>query len=1554
MSNCINKNHPEVVKLAGELNVSPAVAAAKIGVWQTKNNIFDRFPTKDEINKKEEIKIDDNSLKPILLKSVESQLSEYENENNESILSEKSNFVNRAESKSNNKKLVNNLFNDKQTFYRFSEIIKKLNSIEKKNSFLYEVLNKINKLPNVNNVIVRPVVSNQLKNEDTIMQYDPNTKEILFSIEVLEKYSDEAIASSFLHEIVHYITEDVLSKNKSKLTYSEKEFVNVVNNFYNKYKSYNHGNFKYGFKNEFEFIAEFYSNPDFREYTKSLSDNWYNKFVKELIEALRHLFNLKNTPEYNKLLEISYNYIENGELFKDEDSLYVFKPILSKEIKESESYDLTSIDKKVDHLILKTKDKVTQLINRTKKSSKKDDIKKEFLKSYRELLEEIEKLETVNKWKAITSYVKSFSNTLSKLRGMLNSKHNYKNVTYLNINYDRIKNTEAYKDELNKLIIIPEDIELDTDFLNSYKNYDIKKDSNLFNNIENEAIKSFSEKDFLDITYQYEDYLNSYDLLDSIKTLILETEKDSTLTRDEKLEIKTLKALTNSLSQPHDEIVSELKLIKKESIIKLLSDSSTNKKVINKWKNKLEIEYNKIKSNISKEEWIANQLETTYKKEFENSLKEDASKVVNNPYLDITSFAKNWMDLLNINSPLINLMSNVIGKMRDNIIKEINESAFKFDKIFKKYSEFNNSISMSKKYGNLVELNETTDRYYLKGKYSIKFLENFNKMISELKESSIDKLKTLAVQEINLDALKSKNKTIFVRNVNDHEYKINDVLQIKSNNINTGLIVKIKKIHKFSDFNNLSEERKNQFAKLMGDYNSFEDFKNKNKYLNPELELYKQYPDLYNFINNNGQVDILEYELIKEDSEQIKLFKKNNDIYKKWLKENTILEGEVRVPHPKYLNKSLSSEEQKVVDFFINETINNNTEKYDGKSGLIKTKFGATFYMLPSKTKSSKERTLEGDIKGQIKDQITDLTTTKVDDINYGEAFDSTGNELRRLKINYRGKISSKDQSLDLFTVYRDENDNAIIYYNRKQNENKLKLFLDIARDKTYKKKSLLTGGWALNFFSKKEIQGQTFSGEHSNELQKIKGLLETHLYDVTSYNEEKLLGKMDSNKLVSKVNGLAASISMTLNLGSGFVNLLNGKTMLLLESLSKGSINKSNMIKSESRYFKDLPNILADISNPVKKSFTNQMLNMFDAVGGLNISKQDFLNNSTIKELLSSHNANFINESGEHFLSAILVESILRGIPVMNSNKKFININGNEVSKEEAASLFDMLYLDSDGILRMNNKVSHTSYNLLDDYHKTGKQSINFLIKKNIHNLYGVYDNNFKAEIHKHWYGKLVMMFKNFFISQMEYRYKGIKSSDKNKEDLDDEELTFNNAEQQYTEGIYTTFIRTFFPLLKGFNVAMVKENYKNLSDYEKANLNKAFIEISITAIILPVLGALLGAAAGDDDDEIYFLLFAFRRLESELSQFRNIAELNRMISNPVAANRFLQNGFTVINDIFTPINFNPNKNESYFDYLSEDSKGNNKMLNHAFKLAPGGQLFLNTYKQRYNLIDK
>jgi len=51
MAHCININHPEVKQLIKDMGLNPAITAAKISVWQTRWNMFDRYPTVEELGK---------------------------------------------------------------------------------------------------------------------------------------------------------------------------------------------------------------------------------------------------------------------------------------------------------------------------------------------------------------------------------------------------------------------------------------------------------------------------------------------------------------------------------------------------------------------------------------------------------------------------------------------------------------------------------------------------------------------------------------------------------------------------------------------------------------------------------------------------------------------------------------------------------------------------------------------------------------------------------------------------------------------------------------------------------------------------------------------------------------------------------------------------------------------------------------------------------------------------------------------------------------------------------------------------------------------------------------------------------------------------------------------------------------------------------------------------------------------------------------------------------------------------------------------------------------
>ena len=46
--NCVNYKNKDVQELAEELNLHPALAAAKIAVWQ-RNNGVDKWPTKEDL-----------------------------------------------------------------------------------------------------------------------------------------------------------------------------------------------------------------------------------------------------------------------------------------------------------------------------------------------------------------------------------------------------------------------------------------------------------------------------------------------------------------------------------------------------------------------------------------------------------------------------------------------------------------------------------------------------------------------------------------------------------------------------------------------------------------------------------------------------------------------------------------------------------------------------------------------------------------------------------------------------------------------------------------------------------------------------------------------------------------------------------------------------------------------------------------------------------------------------------------------------------------------------------------------------------------------------------------------------------------------------------------------------------------------------------------------------------------------------------------------------------------------------------------------------------------
>ena len=672
-----------------------------------------------------------------------------------------------------------------------------------------------------------------------------------------------------------------------------------------------------------------------------------------------------------------------------------------------------------------------------------------------------------------------------------------------------------------------------------------------------------------------------------------------------------------------------------------------------------------------------------------------------------------------------------------------------------------------------------------------------------------------------------------------------------------------------------------------------------------------------------------------------KKFKEFNYQISQWYKRHTTKDSNRKtVPKTKYLNKPLTGTEKEILDSYIK--INDDNDDIEGFQSLVTDIHGARFHRLPSQSKSDLERALELDIKGITKDKWNDLTKVRTDDIGLQtdkEDKNSQGEIINRVKTHYRGKIDPNEQSLDLETMFRNEYWNGQNYKEKSRLEPKLLMITDIAKDKEYytgKNKDIVPG--------------------LSNTYNRLVGMMERNVYDIMSKHGGNW-GQVDINKVTNALNGYAAGLAMTLNKAASTTNIMGGLTDIFIEAVGSHRFNVATFAKAEAKYTKEVlnGNILKDTYTSVKMSYFNQLLDMFDVMGGLGQNEQEALRNNIARKFGTTKSGNILNDMGEHAMHSILTQSLLDGIKAMDENNNYLDKDGNVTTEAKGASLADMLYFDSEGILKMNPKVAYSKANLTVKYDKGGKSQINALIKHKVMDLFGVYDIKYQSEFSKTVAGKWVMLFKKFFLSKAAYRYTGFMTSYKKKENLTEDDRFYNSAEKEYIEGTYTTFVRflreTGIPNLQMLQTMYM--NWKNLSEYEKSNVKKATMEIMLTSVILPSLGLLMAGMDDDDDDNnlLWFFIYVNRRLTRELAQFRNPIEAAKMIQNPVAGIRFIQNGLNFMYDVITPVNFVPGENESVFGYLDENSKGENKMWNHATKLVPILPQLGVDYKQRHSL---
>jgi len=642
----------------------------------------------------------------------------------------------------------------------------------------------------------------------------------------------------------------------------------------------------------------------------------------------------------------------------------------------------------------------------------------------------------------------------------------------------------------------------------------------------------------------------------------------------------------------------------------------------------------------------------------------------------------------------------------------------------------------------------------------------------------------------------------------------------------------------------------------------------------------------------------------------------------------------------------LSKAEKNVLDLFTDIITLSHKQTY-GQQSLITFSYGTRFFELPKVTKSDLERLWTGKVGGIIKDKVDNFTKTRPDDVGYTVRKTGLDNQqIYQLKVHYRdvtGEFDNKQQSLDLMSIMRLEFKNGNMYNIRKKAEMDLTFLLDIAKDKDYYEKTGTT-----KIVNWRDHKLNIVSGRETNTVKVMTNMLESRFYDIMNHTDTKV-NTVDMNKVVGAINRFSALFTLTFNVASGTANVVNANAQLFLESFLKGQhIKASSIAKANAIYGKNLIHSISDISNPINISYVNQLNELFNIRGIFNLSNASFLQSDMFKAGLDSKTLQVFQETGEHWMQSVITMSILDGVKVMNENGKFINKDGKVVQENDAASLLDMITIDPvTGLITTSDKVVYTTHSRLTKYTEGGKEKVDLLIIKKLYDSIGNYRETDQPEIMRHWWGKLMMLYRKYLVPMGVARGKGIMYSLKRQEDLDEDERSFSYALQENEEGTYVTLIRFVMNSIRNKQAALSSIEWNKLSDYEKHNIKRSVTEIVLTSAILPLMSMFFsGLASGEDDDWLYFIAYQIRRLETELSQYRNPSEAYKILRSPIPSARILETAGSIVGGIFNP--------ESYTEVYERGKwKGENKYKIKIQKQIPIVKEIMRDYEALYNYQD-
>ncbi len=410
-------------------------------------------------------------------------------------------------------------------------------------------------------------------------------------------------------------------------------------------------------------------------------------------------------------------------------------------------------------------------------------------------------------------------------------------------------------------------------------------------------------------------------------------------------------------------------------------------------------------------------------------------------------------------------------------------------------------------------------------------------------------------------------------------------------------------------------------------------------------------------------------------------------------------------------------------------------------------------------------------------------------------------------------------------------------------------------------------------------------------------------------------------NKLAGKLAGYTALNNLAFNALQATNQLLIDNVRLIEEGVSGQFFGKADLAWAKSQFHLSLQGLgqLKDFEAFAPKTKLGQAILYFDALS--NVTSSIYKDKSGPKALRAVRDTPMMLQSIAENETALT-----RMLALMKSYEgKIVDTNGQVILNEEGkpANLWDVFILDEKtGRYSIDSRVK--------DANKLRIQLRNRIsgLTKKTNQVKNKFDD---AMLQRRWYGKLIMLFRRYFVPSLR-RYYGHGNISRLGGGLH-RDIELGTVSEGLIHSTFRLFKESF---AKRGNFAAV---YKQMEDFEKQNVKRFGVQIGFVITCLAILSALQD---DDDDDESFaehFAIYQALRMQSELTQFLKPNEFVKMAESPSATIRTVGKTTELLNQfmIQTGGMITGDTEGMYYERKSGSHlKGDNKFLARLEDLIP------------------